>query len=194
MDPKFTDVHATVSLGKEKQSIRMAAFSGFGAALGIFCLVTGIPDLFFPGIVTLAVCGPITLFYLYRTLSPGTPFVVLSPEGILLLIEWVKQVSIPWTEVRGVDSITVTSDFRGDTVVHTDVTVFLVSSRFYQKHLHVDNFILQGPNWNAYFIPKGDMMQVALHHSMLDATAGELRAAVEIRWKAFGNPPGERPL
>jgi hypothetical protein len=35
------------------------------------------------------------------------------------------------------------------------------------------------------FIPKGRLMQVALHHEVLPVEAHELRAAVEARWLAF---------
>ncbi len=186
MDPKFIDVNQTLSFGKEKQAWKLAAFSGFGLAIGIFCIYTGDRDLMLPGWVCIAVCGPITAFYLYRTLDPGTPFLILSPDGIFIFIEFVKQVKIPWNEVHGVDQIDIESNFRGDKIVHPNVTVFLVTRRFYDRFIHVDNWLLQGPNWNAYYVPKGDMMQVALHDSILPATSDELRAAVESRWKAFG--------
>ncbi len=179
------DVNRTLSYGKEKHSVRHAAFFAFGLALGIFSLWTGLSDLFLPGLILAIISGPALAFYLYRVAIPGIPFLVLSPDAILMLIDGVKQVKIPWSEVHGVDSITVTSEFKGP-VIHPDVTVFLVTRDFYNRHLHVDSYLLQGPNWDAYFIPKGGMMQVALHHSILPATAQELREAVETRWKAFG--------
>lgn len=164
----------------------MVALGGFTLLLGLIGLSIAGNDLALPAWACVVVGGVITAFYLYRTLNPGTPYFVLSPQGILHHIELHRDVNIPWTEIHGVDSIDVTSHFRGDPVLHPNVTVFLVTKRFYDRFIHTDNLLVQGPNWNAYYIPKGDMVQVAMHDSQLPATAEELRAAVETRWKAFG--------
>jgi hypothetical protein len=66
----------------------------------------------------------------------------------------------------------------------------LVTKAFYDRVIHVDSWILRGPGWDAAYIPKDDMMQVAFHHEALPATAAELRTALETRWKAFrGSAP-----
>jgi hypothetical protein len=45
-------------------------------------------------------------------------------------------------------------------------------------------------------MPRGDLMQVAFFHNVLSQTAGDLRAAIEERWRAFGTyshtPPPPR--
>lgn len=73
MHPKFTDVHRTLSFGKEKYAWKMVAFCGFGLLLGAIGVSTGWRDLALPSWACILVCGPITAFYLYRTLNPGTP-------------------------------------------------------------------------------------------------------------------------
>jgi hypothetical protein len=74
-------------------------------------------------------------------------------------------------------------------VAFTGVTVVLVTQAFYDQHIHVDSWLLRGPNWHNFFIPKGSMMQVAFHHDALAAPAAELRTAIETRWRAFGGAP-----
>jgi hypothetical protein len=54
---------------------------------------------------------------------------------------------------------------------------------------------VRGPGWEFIFVPKGNVVQVALHHASLPATAAELREAAEWRWKAFRNakPADQKP-
>jgi hypothetical protein len=66
-----------------------------------------------------------------------------------------------------------------------NVTVVVVSQRFYDTVIHVDSLLLRGPGWENWFVPKGDMVQVALHHEALPVTADTLHAAVLARWTAF---------
>ena len=105
-------------------------------------------------------------------------------------IEGATEFDIPWSEVRGVDSITV-EGFRGATF--DAVTTVLVSRDFYDRVIHVDSFLLRGPGWDQTFIPYDSMMQVALHHAILPVTAGDLLTAVEARYRAFGRSPKEPP-
>lgn len=49
-----------------------------------------------------------------------------------------------------------------------------------------------GLGWSSIFIPRGDQVLVALHHSMLPISAARLRAEVESRWRALG-PPAATP-
>ena len=70
-----------------------------------------------------------------------------------------------------------------------NVTVILVPKPFYDARIFVDSFLLRGPGWENNFIPKGDLVQVALHHELVSAEPRALRAAVEARWHAFRNQP-----
>lgn len=132
----------------------------------------------------LAVGGACTLYGLSRWLSPQ-PMLTLSPAGLRLHIDFVKTVLIHWHAVQGVDSIDISGRVGRQSVFLPGVTVVLVTRAFYDRHIHVTSWFLRGPGWDVNFIPKGDMMQVALQHEALPATAVELRAAVEARWSAF---------
>jgi hypothetical protein len=129
-------------------------------------------------------------YELYWLMRPASALVELLPQGIIFrrgggLDDFI----IPWTEVRGIDTIDIDSSFRGRPVTFEKVTVLLVSMHFYERVIHVDNFIMRGPGWDANYVPKGDRMQVALHHEIIDATSEEVRRQVEARWKAFGRKP-----
>ena len=124
------------------------------------------------------------LYGLARWRSPE-PMLTLSPAGIRLRIDFVKTVLIPWHAIQGIDMIDISGRVAGQNVYLPDVTVVLVARSFYDRHIHVRSWILRGPGWDTNFIPKGDLMQVALQHEVLPATAAELRAAVEARWHAY---------
>jgi hypothetical protein len=134
--------------------------------------------------LTLAVGAPCALYGFSRWRHPK-PMLTLSPTGLRLHMEFVKTVLIPWREIHGVDSIDISGRVGGRDAYLPDVTVVLVTRAFYDRYIHVTSWLLRGPAWHMNFIPKGDMMQVALHHEIMSATAAELRAAVEARWSAF---------
>ena len=50
----------------------------------------------------------------------------------------------------------------------------------------------RGPGSSRIFLPRGDQMLVALHHSMLSVGGNGLNGEVEARWRAFG-PPSQKP-
>ena len=135
-------------------------------------------------VAALSIGGASALYGLSRWLSPQ-PMLSLSPAGLRLHIDFVKTVLIPWHAIQGVDSIDISGRVGRQSVFLPGVTVVLVTRAFYDRHIHVGSWFLRGPGWDVNFIPKGDMMQVALQHEALPATAAELRAAVEARWEAF---------
>ena len=113
------------------------------------------------------------------------PMLTLSPAGLRMHIDFVKTVLIPWHAIQGVGSIDISGRIGGNDVLLQGVTVVLVTRAFYDRHIHVRSWLLRGPGWHMNFVPKDDMMQVALQHDALPATAAELREAVEARWRAF---------
>jgi hypothetical protein len=135
-------------------------------------------------VAALAIGGASALYGLSRWLSPQ-PMLTLSPAGLRLHIDFVKTVLIPWHAIQGVDSIDISGRVGRHDVFLPGVTVVLVTRAFYDRHIHVRSWFLRGPGWDTNFVAKGDMMQVALQHEALPATAAELRAAVEARWTAF---------
>jgi hypothetical protein len=113
--------------------------------------------------------------------------------GIHYRIPWVKEFLIPWREIRGVDTLDITSSNwslrNPGTMTFSNVTVILVPKPFYDARIHVDSLLLRGPGWENNFIPKGDLVQVALHHELVSVEPRALRQAVEARWNAFRNQP-----
>ena len=135
---------------------------------------------------------------LWRRRHPGKPMFVLSPRGVHYRLAS-DYVLVPWREIQGIDSVDVRSwNFsigRSRTVTFCDVTVILVPREFYETHILLP-FWRRSPAWRAMFIPKGEMIQFALHHEAVSVEARALRAAVEARWHAFRGQPtaGDGPV
>jgi hypothetical protein len=197
MNPKVTDVQVTLRYGREKIGLRLLAIGVVGLFLGLAIVLYGDSrDLRLPGWVALILGAALTAYEFYKTANPGKPPLELSPRGIVFRIEMLKEIFIPWHEVRGVDAVEITDQTRRGAlwpVKFPNVTVVLVSRRFYERAIHTDS-ILRGPGWENTFVPAGDMVQVALHHVLLPVKPEQLRAAVEARWLAFRDTTGaERP-
>jgi hypothetical protein len=188
-----TDVRQVLTYGREKMNRRwlMIGVPILAAGLAFAYLQPGSFKRYdwFMTVGAIVLGGFMTGYALFRMLAPGKPLLALSPDGLRLTVEWVKTIRIPWHEVRGVDTIDITGYLRGQRMDFTGVTVVLVSKAFYNRHIHIRSFFLRGPGWDFNFIPKGRLMQVALHHEALPVEAHKLRAAVEARWRAFHSAP-----
>jgi hypothetical protein len=144
-------------------------------------------------------------FTLWRRSHPGKPLFTLSPDGILYRIPLVKEVLIPWHQIQGVDTVDVEAGYWSiswlrqiptltyEPGVACDVTVILLPKPFYDQRIYVDSAFLRGPGWNANFIPKGALVQMALHHELVSVEPRTLREAVEARWLAFRERPAVAP-
>ena len=143
---------------------------------------------------------------LWRRVNPGKPLFALSPDGIRYRIPLVKEILIPWQEIQGVDTIDIEAGYwsilwftsfptpRYNTWVARDVTVILLPKEFYDRRIFVDLFLLRGPGWNANFIRKSALVQMALHHELVSVEPRPLREAVEARWLAFRDRPAAAPV
>jgi hypothetical protein len=191
----IADVQQTLAYSSRKQHRQWLISLGLPALVAGGVLVYIQPPDFtvFEWIMTAAALGlggAMTLYTAFRLIVPGKPRLLLSPAGLRIHFEWHKDIVIPWREVQGVDTADIQARFRGTPVLFAGVTVVLVSRAFYDRHIHERSWFLRGPGWDTWFIPKGDQVQVALHHEALPATAQELRTAVEARWRAFGGAHG----
>lgn len=183
------DVNARLVWGRQKlHRIRLTVVV-IGAAAGLVILLLA-DDLFelVTGWGSVVVFPLWALYEIYWLTRKDTALIELLPQGIIFRMPGLEHFIVPWHEVRGVDSIDIHTTFRGQPVLFENVTVVLVSRFFYDRVIHVDTFILRGPGWETNFIPKGDKVQLALHHEVLPVTAEEIRRQVEARWKAFGQP------
>lgn len=198
MSPPAIDVYARVRYGPHKlHRKRLFVAVAFCAACAFFAVLPEetAPTFFGKKLDVglfrlLAILGLLlgigwSAYDLYRWLRPGTALVELLPEGIIFR-GGAENFIVPWNEIHGVDTIDIETSHRGHRIVFENVTVVLVSEFFYDRVIHVDNFILRGPGWDNLFIPKGDKVQIALHHEILPVTTEELRRQVEARWRAFG--------
>jgi len=190
MQAAITDVNAILSFGREKLARKQLLFAAVAAGVGLVGILVDddgrLPHFVFWALLVFGVGWAGWEFS--KSTLPQKPLLVLTPDAIFMRLEGATEFAIPWTEVRGIDSVRVES-LRGATF--ENVTVVLVSRDFYDRVIHVDSFIRRGPGWGQFFIPYGDMMQVALHHEILPVTAEDLLAAVEARYRAFGRPPSD---
>ena len=148
--------------------------------------------------------GALAGFALWRRVNPGKPLFALSPDGIRYRIPLVREILIPWQEIQGVDTIDIESGYWSmrsalyplpsyNTWLVRDVTVILLAKPFYDRRIFVDSFLLRGPGWNANFIVKGALVQMALHHELVSVEPRRLREAIEARWLAFRDRPAAAP-
>lgn len=182
------DVNRVLTFGREKLVQKQMLFAGVAAAVGVIGVLVADDDpmLFVVGIALLVFGVGYAGWEFSKTTVKQKPLLVLSPQGLDIRIEGATEFTIPWTEVHGVDAITI-EGLRGATF--DNVPVVLVTQAFYDRVIHVESFIRRGPGWDQYFIPRDGLMQVALHPTILPVTSADLLAALEARYRAFGRPP-----
>ncbi len=199
------DVHQTLEYRMATAIVRLLPTGLLLIFLGLSIFVLVDPDRerlgTFIGIVLCLVTGSAVIgVALWTRSSHGKPLFTLSQAGIHYRIPWVKTLLIPWREIRGVDTIDIEAgywSFSGsrfslptyNVMICRDVTVVLLSKQFYDSRIFVGSFFLRGPGWKANFIPKGSLVQMALHHELVSVEPRALREAVEARWQAFRDQP-----
>lgn len=116
----------------------------------------------------------------WRFFNPSQPMVVLSAIGVDYRLPGGAAVFIPWSEVHDVSAIEIsTSKARFE-----DVTAIKVSKRYYEREIE-DQLGLFGGQNDYIFVPKGNFVQIALHHDVLGVQPRPLREAISARWYAF---------
>ena len=209
MNVSGPDVHETLAYRAAAEIARLLPTGLFLIFAGLF--IFALVDLdrepwTLVGIVLCWVFGiGVTAVALWTRYSPGKPLFALSPAGIHYRLPWVKEALIPWREIQAVDTIDVATghwSLRWSTRIPTprynpinfrNVTMVSVSKQFYEEQIFIDSFFLRGPGWKANFIPKGELVQVALHHELVSVEPQALRQAVETRWHAFRGRPSAAP-
>ena len=192
MNIDTADVHQTLEFRADTMITRLLPYGLVLCFLGLLGLALAENDLsaeilVFVGVVLAAGLG-LTAFALWRRFRSGRPVFVLSPMGIHYRLPTLALV--PWREIQGLDVIDVTAGWGARTWTCHDVTVVLVSRQFYDSHLH-QPFFRRPQGWASVFIPKGAMVQCALHHDVVSVEPRALHDAVAARWQAFRDRPGE---
>lgn len=123
-----------------------------------------------------------TVYGVVALLMPATPLAVMFDDGIWLRIPGVSAFIVPWQAVQDIVTIDVDAVFRGESYRIEGVTALVVSRAFYDRHVKVRPSLLKPFEPGNYFIPKGDTVQIAVHHKLLPMTAEDLRAAMEAHW------------
>ena len=199
MPAEPSDVHVTLEYRLDAELADWLPIGVLTVFCGLFIFAVEQPGLPPPGTTigaaaAIAVGLGITALALWRRFRRGGPVYVLSPMGVHIRWPWVKEIFIPWREIKEVDTIDIKVwhwltkyprelEYRG-------VTVVLVSKQFYDAHIHINSLFLRGPYWHkTSFIAKGDLVQCALHAEMVSVEPRLLREAVEARWRAFREQP-----
>ena len=212
MNPGGPDVHQILEYRTATAIVRLLPTGLLMIFLGLFIFVLADPGrepvATYLGIPLVLMTGSaVTGVTLWTRVNPGKPLFTLSPAGIHYRIPWVKELLIPWREIQSVDTINIVTQQSSlawlfvdnvqppyrNTLFFDDVTVVLVSKQFYDSQLFVRSFFLRGPGWKANFIPKGDLVQTALHHTLVSVEPKALRQAVEARWHAFRDQAAAAP-
>lgn len=209
MDADEADVHRTLEYRTATTFVRLLPTGLLLIFLGLALLVLVDADREaapLPTFVGIGLCflfgGALIGIALWRLANHGKPLFALSPAGIHYRIPCIKEVLIPWSGIRGVDKIDIhtghwsllwsTKTLRYNKITFRDVTVVLITKEFYEARIFVDSFFLRGPGWKNNFIPKGRLVQLALHHELVSVEPQPLREAVEARWNAFREQPAGR--
>lgn len=204
MTSKPTNVQETLSFGIETYLMKQRPVAIGLLVLGgiVLAIVRSDPVLDKTALAAGLILVVGSLAYItyahYRAALPGKPVLVLSPSGIRTRMGVRKEYSIPWNEIHGVETIDTSALplswilSSRHTVTFRDVTVVLVSRRFYDKHVHVRSWLMRGPYWSCFFVPTGDSVQIAIMHEHVSVPPQDMRAAIEQRWCAFSNHPNAR--
>jgi hypothetical protein len=213
MNPGGPDVHQILEYRTATAIVRLLPTGLLMIFLGLFIFVLADPGrepvATYLGIPLVLVTGSALIgFALWTRANPSKPVYTLSPAGVHYQIPWVKEFLIPWHEIQGTNTINfVTTQWLPtflffdkywgpyrSTSIFRDVTVVLVSKQFYDSQIFVPSYFLRGPGWKTkFFIPKGALVQTALHHTLVSVEPQALREAVEARWHAFRDQTAAGP-
>jgi hypothetical protein len=190
-----SDVHVTLEYRVDAELADWLPIGVLTIFCGLFLFAIVQPGLPPPG-ETLGAAAAIVVgigiaaLSLWRRFRRGGPVYVLSPIGVHYRGPWMKEIVIPWHEIKSVDTIDIEwrhwmTRYPRD-MTSRGATVVLVSRPFYDAHVHIGSLLMRGPYWyETKFIPKGDLMQCALHSEIVSVEPKLLREAVEARWRAF---------
>jgi len=194
------DVHRTLEYRTDAALITVLPYGLLLCLFGLFMFTLDdqppVPIVGAASVVVAAGLG-LTVIALVRRLRPARTMFALSPAGIRYQMSRAKAILIPWREIKGVDIVDISVRrwaVRGPSrITLRDVTVILLSKQFYDSHIFIDSWLRRGPFWALIFQRKGPLVQMALHPDTVSETPEALRGAIEARWQAFRDQPGEPP-
>lgn len=122
-------------------------------------------------------------FEFFRLFNPGKPVLVLSSVGVDLRAPGGRPVFIPWSEIVQITSADVKPSRKQ---IFRDVTMLKVSDGFFAREVEERLGVLVSSN-RYLFIPKGNFVDVAVHHHVIGITSQALREEIGARWYQFHN-------
>lgn len=195
MHPDIRNASKTLEYGHSHVRAMRGIPLALGALLiGLF-LVSSIDSTprdkhVFAGYIALLIGVGLLARIAYLRLSPSKPSLVLSPKGILHRFATDKL--IPWDEVKDVRSEDIKVRMsRGPDITHRGVTVVSVPQRLKDVLVRPGTWSSWGSYGNPQFNDNGRALEIRIFPKDVYAEPGELRAAVEARWREFGRdaPP-----
>lgn len=121
-------------------------------------------------------------FALYRHIRPARPILALSPAGVAYHRSWLKDLLIPWSEIREVGRIDVTN-LLGKS--HPYAVFVVISRDFFERQVAPKINLLAPPGAENIFAPKGEAIRMVLTTTELIVSIEDMRMSIEARWKAF---------
>ena len=119
-------------------------------------------------------------YSIYRHFYPERPTLVLSPAGVGLYQAWLKDVFIPWGEIKA------TSDPQGvGLLANKYAAVVAVTRDFYSRAIKPKVRFFAPPGAGGMFNANGDDVLVTLVMSERRGEMDEMQSAVAARWTAF---------
>lgn len=140
--------------------------------------------------VAIVACGWLADSVL-KHVRPPPPILRLTPGGLALKFPFLKQMQIPWDEIRDVRQST--HRWLFDKYPNEGATQIVVGKTFYDRTLHVTNTFKRGPNWKYMFVPEGDCIVITLHHDFFGVAPSVVREPIRARWLAYRDTPGTQP-
>lgn len=129
-------------------------------------------------------------FVLFRHLYPARPVIRLSPAGIAFHRNWLRDVFIPWQDVKGVGPLEWPNP-GGASSIYPQSAAITVTREFYERHIAPKRSSLSPPGSERMFAPNGPLMQMVLTSPELVVAPKDIRIPIEARWKAFRELPAE---
>jgi hypothetical protein len=129
-------------------------------------------------------------FAVFRHFHTARPILMLTPAGVSFHRSWLRDLFIPWQDIRGV----VPFEPGGRTATNPKVITLLVTRDFYEQQIAPKRSFFAPPGSEYMFKPEGEMMQVILNSAEVAVDVGDYRNPIEMRWKAFFDQPRSPPL
>lgn len=124
------------------------------------------------------------IFAIYRHAYPGAPAITLSPDGVSIHRSWLKDVSIPWTEIVRAGPLDMAGDGQPARINPYD-TVAVVAQEYYARAIAPKRSFFAPHGAESMFRLKDGQVQVLLNSPDVLVAPEQLQKPLDARWRAF---------